>query len=107
MNDTATLTDAVRDALRGVIDPEMGIDVVDLGLVYGIAVDDDRAVSVRLTVTSPACPLGEFMRATAEDAIRAAVPDATGVAVTLVLDPPWAPERISAAARRRLGWPEA
>ncbi|MGQ9365861.1 metal-sulfur cluster assembly factor [Azospirillum sp. A39] len=98
--------DAVREALRAVIDPEMGIDVVELGLVYGIDVAPDGAVSVRLTMTSPACPLGEYLRETAESAIRVAVPEAGGVDVALVVEPPWTAERMSPAARRQLGWPE-
>jgi metal-sulfur cluster biosynthetic enzyme len=99
--------DKVRDALRTVIDPEMGIDVVELGLIYGIEVAADNTVAVRMTMTTPACPLGEFLRDSAECAIRDAVPEAPAVSVALVFEPPWTPDRISAAARRQLGWPEA
>ncbi|HYG89880.1 MAG TPA: metal-sulfur cluster assembly factor [Azospirillum sp.] len=99
--------DKVRDALRTVIDPEMGIDVVELGLVYGIDVAADNTVAVRLTMTSPACPLGEFLRESAECAIRAAVPEAPAVTVELTFEPPWTPDLISPDARRQLGWPEA
>ena len=97
----------VRDALRTVIDPEMGIDVVELGLVYSIDVAADSAVAVRMTMTSPACPLGEFLRESAECAIRDSVPEAPAVDVALVFEPPWTSDRISEAARRQLGWPEA
>ena len=99
--------DKVRDALRTVIDPEMGIDVVELGLVYAIDVAADNAVAVRMTMTTPACPLGEFLRESAECAIRDSVPEAPAVDVALVFEPPWTPDRISSAARRQLGWPEA
>jgi len=99
--------DRVRDALRTVIDPEMGIDVVELGLVYGIDVAPDNAVDVQLTMTTPACPLGEFLRDSAECAIRTTVPEAPRVAVSLVFEPPWTAERMSPEARRQLGWPEA
>lgn len=104
--DRTMLEDTVRDALRTVIDPEMGIDVVELGLVYGIDVGGDDSVAVRLSMTSPACPLGEFMRDSAESAIRTALPRAPAVSVALVTEPPWTSDRISAAARRQLGWPE-
>ncbi|WP_448191059.1 metal-sulfur cluster assembly factor [Azospirillum sp. sgz301742] len=99
--------DKVRDALRTVIDPEMGIDVVELGLVYAIDVAADKAVAVRMTMTSPACPLGEFLRESAECAIRDSVPEAPAVDVALVFEPAWTPDRISPEARRQLGWPEA
>lgn len=100
------LTERVRDALRQVIDPEMGINVVDLGLVYGIETADDR-VQVMLTLTSPACPLGAYLRDSAVAAIRRLVPEVAAVEVDLVLDPPWSPERMSGSARRQLGWPDA
>lgn len=99
--------DRARDALRTVIDPEMGIDVVELGLVYSIDVAVDGTVAVRMTMTSPACPLGEFLRESAECAIRDSLPDAPAVEVALVFEPPWTPDRISDTARRQLGWPEA
>lgn len=95
--------DQVREALRQVIDPEIGLNVVDLGLVYGIAVDG-TAVRVQLTMTSPACPLGRQICDSAQDAIVRAGADADRVAVDLVWDPPWTPEMMSEDARRRFGW---
>lgn len=95
--------DAVWDALRTVNDPEVGMSVVDLGLVYGVAVDG-ADVRVELTMTSPACPLGDVIVENAAAAIRAAAPDARTVDVTLVWDPPWTPDRMSDAARAKFGW---
>jgi metal-sulfur cluster biosynthetic enzyme len=95
--------DAVWDALRTVDDPEVGMNVVDLGLVYGVEVDG-RDVSVRLTMTSPACPLGDVIAENAHAAIRTATPGAGRIDVALVWDPPWTPERMSEAARKRFGW---
>jgi metal-sulfur cluster biosynthetic enzyme len=92
----------VLEALRGVQDPELGINVVDLGLVYDVAVRPG-AVEVALTMTSPACPLGDQMKAEAESALRRAAPGAS-VTVHVVLDPPWHPALMSEAAKRRLGW---
>jgi metal-sulfur cluster biosynthetic enzyme len=96
-------SDALREALRRVIDPEVGVNIVDLGLVYAIETTE-RGVRVQLTMTSPACPLGEGIVAEAESALRACVPRETPVEVILVWDPPWTPERMSDAARSILGW---
>jgi metal-sulfur cluster biosynthetic enzyme len=94
---------AVLDALGDVLDPEIGIDVVSLGLVYGVEIEGDL-VRVALTMTSAACPLGPHLVEQAEAAIRARVPEAAAVRVDLVLDPPWTPERMTPEARRQLGW---
>lgn len=96
--------ETVLQALRTVEDPEAGMSVVDLGLVYGVSVQG-HAVRVDMTMTSPACPMGAFIVEEAEAAIRAAAPAGTEVRVELVWEPPWTPERMSAAARERFGWP--
>ena len=95
--------DAVWEALRTVDDPEVGVNVVDLGLVYGVEVHGDD-VMVRVTMTSPACPLGDVIVGNTNAAIRAAAPGAGKIDVMLVWDPPWTPERMSEAARERFGW---
>jgi metal-sulfur cluster biosynthetic enzyme len=92
----------VIDSLREVIDPELGINIVDLGLVSGVDVDD-AGVHVRLTMTTPACPLGEQLVSDAEERLRASVP-AEAVDVQIVWDPPWDPARMTDAARDALGW---
>ena len=90
------------EALRGVVDPEVGLDVVSLGLVYGVEVDGDR-LTVALTMTTPACPLGEHIALDAERRLQAL--DGVGAAtVHLVWDPPWSPERMAPEARAALGW---
>ena len=103
MPDLLPTDDAVWDALRTVNDPEVGMNVVDLGLVYGVTVDG-ADVRVELTMTSPACPLGDVIVENAAAAIRAAAPDARAVDVALVWDPPWTPDRMSDAARAKFGW---
>jgi metal-sulfur cluster biosynthetic enzyme len=95
--------DRVLDALRHVIDPELGIDVVDLGLVYDVEAHDGD-VSVQMTMTTPACPLGESLTREAEAAIRRMVPGVRSVRVALVWDPAWNPSMMSGAAKERLGW---
>ncbi|WP_126444314.1 metal-sulfur cluster assembly factor [Sulfuricystis multivorans] len=91
--------DALREALREVIDPEVGINIVDLGLVYRIAFEDGVVV-VEMTMTSPACPLGEMIADEVDEALRRHLPPNTPIDVRLVWEPPWTPEKMSEAARR-------
>ena len=100
----APTAEQVREALRLVIDPEIGVNIVDLGLVYGIAVTDGD-VRVDLTMTTPACPLGEYVTGNAEAVIRQHVPAVRSVDVGLVWEPAWRPDMMSAEARRQLGGP--
>jgi metal-sulfur cluster biosynthetic enzyme len=93
---------AVLAALGGVWDPELGLDVVSLGLVYDIRVSRD-AVEIDMTLTTPGCPVSEQLPAEAEAAVRAAVPDA-GVTVHVVWEPAWTPERLSPVALEQLGF---
>ncbi|BCJ31675.1 metal-sulfur cluster assembly factor [Actinocatenispora sera] len=91
-----------RELLREVIDPELGVNIVDLGLVYGIRVADGLA-RIRMTLTTPGCPLGAYL----DDEVRACLWAAPGVAdveVQVVWDPPWRPEMMSDRAKAQLGW---
>ncbi len=96
--------EAVREALRGVEDPEAGMNIVDLGLVYAVEVDAD-AVHVDLTMTTAACPMAEMIVDHARDAIAAIVPAGTNIDVQLVWDPPWTPDKMTGIAREHFGWP--
>ena len=101
---TATLDDeAVREALRSVDDPEAGMNIVDLGLVYAIEVQPE-AVHIDLTMTTAACPMAEMIVDQAHDAVAAIVPAGTAVEVDLVWDPPWTPDKMSGIAREHFGW---
>jgi metal-sulfur cluster biosynthetic enzyme len=93
----------VRDALRKVLDPEVGIDIVELGLVYAIETSPGR-VRVDMTMTTPSCPSGPQLRDEAAYAIKVALPEAREIDVRLVWDPPWTPDKMSATAKKRLGW---
>jgi metal-sulfur cluster biosynthetic enzyme len=93
----------ILDALRGVVDPEMGINIVDLGLVYEAGARDGD-VRVVMTMTTAACPLGESMVDEAAAVIRRRVPGVKSVSVQLVWEPAWQPSMMSAAAREQLGW---
>ena len=96
--------DTIRDALRDVVDPEAGLNVVDLGLVYRIDVGAAR-IGVRMTMTTPACPLGDVIVESARNAIRAAAPGIPDIQIELVWEPPWNPGMMSEFARRHFGWP--
>lgn len=97
--------DQVRNALRSVEDPEVGINIVDLGLVYGIDITPGR-VRVEMTMTTQACPMGDLITGNARRAVLALVPDGMGVDIELVWEPFWTPDRMSEAAKQTLGWPD-
>jgi len=92
---------AVRSALSGVEDPELGLDIVSLGLVYAVEREGDH-VRVVHTLTSMGCPLGPVIERDIGDAL-AALDDVSSVDVQLVFDPPWTPERMSDDAKFLLG----
>jgi metal-sulfur cluster biosynthetic enzyme len=94
--------DQVKVALRRVKDPEINLNIVDLGLVYGVAVNG-RDVSVDMSLTSPGCPSGPEIMADAERELRD-LPGVGDVAVNLVWSPPWTPERIEPRVRAYLGF---
>ena len=96
-------SEQLRNTLRSVVDPEVGVNIVDLGLVYQVEVTPE-AVKVLLTMTSPACPLSDLVIADAESALRAVVPEAIPVSIELVWSPPWDPSMMSDKARENLGW---
>ena len=95
--------EAVREALRSVDDPEAGMNIVDLGLVYGVTVDD-AGVQVDLTMTTAACPMTEMIVEQARAAIEGVAPAGTPIEVNLVWDPPWTPDKMSGIAREHFGW---
>ncbi len=94
--------DAVRKTLRQVKDPEVGMSIVDLGLVYEVEVDEGD-VHVQMTLTSPGCPAGGQILGDAEQAIRA-LDGVTDVKIELVWEPFWTPERIDPKVRSFLGY---
>ncbi len=95
-------SDQVRAALSDVIDPELGVNVVDLGLIYNIQIDNAK-ISVDMTLTTPGCPLAAMLAGNVEQALREAFPD-IDVDVSLVWDPPWTPEMLSEEAKAQLGY---
>jgi metal-sulfur cluster biosynthetic enzyme len=94
--------DVLLAALRTVKDPELNVNVIDLGLVYTVHAREDQ-VDVEMTLTSPACPAGPEMLRNAVSALEA-VPGITKANVRLVMSPPWSPDKMSDAARDELGF---
>jgi metal-sulfur cluster biosynthetic enzyme len=84
----------VEDALREVIDPELGLDIVSLGLIYGVDVKEDGDTNVRMTLTSPYCPLGPMIESQVHSATQF-LPGIKDVTVELVWDPPWDPRTMA------------
>ena len=94
--------DDILPALRAVVDPELGINIVDLGLVYRAERFGD-VIAVRMTMTTPSCPLGEMLLDEVRAVLQRDFPQAAEISVELVWDPPWSAELMSPAARAQLG----
>ncbi len=103
----ASITDMVLeqqivDALRGVYDPEIPINIYDLGLIYGIDIDENRVVNIEMTLTTPGCPVAQTFPGTVECAVKC-VDSVEDVHVELVWDPPWTKDRMTEDALLSLG----
>ena len=92
------LTDDLVEALKTVFDPEIPVDIYELGLIYRVDVNDDRDVIVDMTLTAPGCPVAGEMPGWVENAV-AVVPGVSGVTVNMTFDPPWDQSRMSDEAR--------
>jgi len=92
----------VFDALRTCFDPEIPVNIYELGLVYDVHVDSNGSVAIRMTLTSPHCPAVQSLPAEIENKVKA-VQGVTDVKIDLVWDPPWDPSKMSEAARLQLG----
>lgn len=92
---------AVLDAVKTVYDPEIPVDIYELGLVYAVEIADDGAVKIDMTLTTPSCPSAQELPGMVEDAVRT-VPNVSSVKVEIVWDPPWDPSRMSEDARLAL-----
>jgi metal-sulfur cluster biosynthetic enzyme len=100
-------TDDVRalayEALRMVYDPELGVNVVDLGLIYGVDLREDGTLLITMTLTTPGCPMHDSLA----EGVAAALDSVPGLPdgeIRLVFDPPWDPSRMTDEGRRELGW---
>jgi len=100
--DPEALKEQVVEALRRVYDPEIPVNIYDLGLIYRIDVDDKGAVYVEMTLTAPGCPVAQTFPGTVEAEVQQ-VPEVNAAQVELVWDPPWSMERMSEEAKLQLG----
>jgi FeS assembly SUF system protein len=98
----ASVEERVRAALRTVFDPEIPVNIADLGLIYELKVDSEGAVAIRMTLTSPACPVAGALPGQVEQKVLG-VPGVTSAQVELVWDPPWEPSRMTEEAQLQLG----
>ena len=96
------LREPILTALRTVFDPEIPVNIYDLGLIYGIEIADDGDVDIDMTLTAPACPVAGTLPGTVEDAVRQ-VEGVGQVRVELVWDPPWTKDKMSDEALLQLG----
>ncbi|MCB1165053.1 MAG: metal-sulfur cluster assembly factor [Leptospiraceae bacterium] len=95
------LIERLEAELKSVLDPEVGLNIIDLGLVYSLNVDDEGAIHVAMTLTSRGCPVGPLIVEEAENTLKTLNPGKQ-VYMSLVFDPPWSPERISEEGRAML-----
>ena len=95
--------EAIRSALRLVMDPEVGMNIVDLGLIYKIECAPGK-VYIEMTMTSPACPLADMILDDVDSVLDPMLPPEIDIRVELVWDPPWTPERMAPEARDHFGW---
>ena len=100
-DEIARITDDVVAALKGVYDPEIPVDIYELGLIYQVDLEDDRTLKVEMTLTAPGCPVAGEMPGWVRDAVEA-VEGVERADVTLTFDPPWTPDRMTDEARLQL-----
>lgn len=98
----ALTEEKILEELKKVVDPEIGIDVVNLGLIYSVEINEGN-VHVKMTMTTPGCPLYATLIKNAEDVIKA-LEGVQSVKVELVWDPPWRPDMMSEEAKQKLGY---
>ena len=97
------ITGDIIAALKTVYDPEIPSDIYEIGLIYRIDMDEDRHVTIDMTLTAPGCPVAGEMPGWVENAVNT-VEGISGVTVNMVFEPPWTPERLSEEAQVALGW---
>lgn len=95
--------EALREQLTEIIDPEVGLNVVEMGLIYDLKVDEDGNVRVRMTLTTPGCPMHGSIAEGVQELLEG-LPGIGRVDVEVTFDPPWEPEMMSEEALRKLGW---
>jgi metal-sulfur cluster biosynthetic enzyme len=92
----------VMKVLQSIYDPEIPVNIVDLGLIYNVSVDKSSVVSIRMTCTTPYCPMNRYLQQEVTDKTKA-IKGVKDVKVEMVFDPPWTPQRVAPSARKGLG----
>lgn len=100
---TPSLEEQIIEALKTVYDPEIPVNIYDLGLIYNIAIDENNNVKIEMTLTAPGCPVAATFPQTVSDAVKM-VKTVNEVTVELVWEPPWTMERMTEAAKLQLGF---
>jgi len=91
-------------ALKNVYDPEIPVNIVDLGLIYNVDIDNDRGiVNIKMTLTAPGCPMGNYILSDVEMVLRS-LENVKDVKIELTYDPPWSPDMMSSDAKKNLGY---
>ena len=101
MSEANDLVQSVREALRDVIDPELGMNIMDVGLVYDISIDEEAIARITMTTTTKGCPATNYLKEGAGEAAQS-VAGVKGVDVQLTYDPPWSPDMMSDVANNLL-----
>ena len=102
---TLATTEGVREAIRtNVFDPEIGVNIVDLGLVYDVQIVDDKKVEIQMTLTSPGCPIGPQIIGGVQTHVQRAFPDLDAINVQVVWSPMWNPEMMSQEAKDEMNF---
>jgi metal-sulfur cluster biosynthetic enzyme len=102
-NDGRATEETVREALKHVMDPELGVNIVDLGLVYDVEISQDGKIYIEYTLTTMGCPIGPLIEHQMQSFLEN-VPGVTSVEAEMVLRPPWSPEMMSEEAKAALGY---
>ena len=97
-----SLGEQAVDVLRTIFDPEIPVDIYELGLIYDVQVSEDAEIHILMTLTSPNCPVAETLPVEVQEKVRS-LPDAKEVEVEITFDPPWTKDMMSEAARLELG----
>ena len=97
------IEEQIRESLKEVFDPEVGVNIIDLGLVYQIELRPEE-LYIQITMTSPTCPLSGVITRNMDQVLRKTFPDLGEMTIELVWDPAWSPELMSDTAKKQLGW---
>jgi FeS assembly SUF system protein len=102
VNENETLRNKIIEVLKTIMDPEVPINIYDLGLIYNVEVDSNNNVHIQMTLTTSRCPMAAFLPQQVENTVRN-IPEVKEVIVKMVWDPPWTTDRMSDSAKQQLG----